>query len=106
MSLSANPLRLMLIATCLLAGCSSPSPKSETETAASQPRPETCDTAPVQNLVGKPGSTEMREQARERAGAQRARLIGPDDMVTLDYDSQRLNLWMDASGIVQRVSCG
>ncbi len=35
-----------------------------------------------------------------------ARVLGPNDMVTLEYRSERLNLNTDQAGTVNRVNCG
>ncbi|MNF00923.1 Peptidase inhibitor I78 family protein [compost metagenome] len=46
------------------------------------------------------------EQARKASGSQLARAIGPHDVMTLEYRSERLNLNTDAQGVVTRVNCG
>ena len=46
------------------------------------------------------------EQARKDAGAESARTIGPDQMVTMDFNDKRLNLDTDAKGVVTAVRCG
>jgi predicted ATP-dependent protease len=56
--------------------------------------------------LGKTASAELLEQARKRAGAQNARFLSPNDMVTLEYRSDRLNLSTDANKVVTRVNCG
>lgn len=107
-----------LFALALLAGCatdkpagsaaSSPAASGSGGTAAAPAGapPERCSSEPLADLVGKPGSLELLEQARQRAGAQRARMLTPDDMVTLEYDSQRLNIYLDEQDKVRMASCG
>jgi hypothetical protein len=56
--------------------------------------------------MGKPASAYLLEQARKASGAQYARILKPDDMVTLEYRSERLNLNVDRQGVVTRVNCG
>ncbi len=34
------------------------------------------------------------------------RIIGPYDAVTRDFQPDRLNLYTDAAGVVQRITCG
>jgi len=46
------------------------------------------------------------EQARVKAGAQTARVLSPNDMVTLEYRSDRLNLNTDQAATINRVNCG
>ncbi|MDP1249990.1 I78 family peptidase inhibitor, partial [Klebsiella pneumoniae] len=44
--------------------------------------------------------------ARTRAGAQNARILKPNDMITLEYRSDRLNLNTDDNLVITRVNCG
>ena len=34
------------------------------------------------------------------------RVIGPGDVVTMDFVAERLNLWVSGSGEIERVTCG
>ena len=95
-----------ILGTALLAGCASSTAPSEQPARASAAIPERCSTEPLADLIGKPGSQELLYQARQRSGAQRARMLNPDDMMTMDYDSQRLNVDLDEQGRVYRLSCG
>ena len=82
-------------------------PASPTTTAAaSAPTEASCNAQAVQDLVGRHASGLIAEGARQRAGAQRVRMIGHDEMVTKEYDAGRLNLQLDAQGRVARVYCG
>ena len=107
----------LVLAAVLLAGCSSMSQSSsrpEESVASSSvssanssvdgyPR---CDAAAVQFAVGKPASAALLDQAKAKAGAQTARVLGPNDIVTLEYRSDRLNLNTDDAGTINRVNCG
>ena len=96
-----------LFAVTLLAGCSNTSsepatdPVTTTDTGHSR-----CEAKAAEFTLGKAASAELLEQARTRAGAQNARFLSPNDMVTLEYRSDRLNLHTDAGRIVTRVNCG
>jgi hypothetical protein len=46
------------------------------------------------------------EAARVAAGARMARTIRPGQMVTKEYDAERLNLDVDASGRIVAARCG
>uniref|UniRef100_A0A7C1WUE6 Peptidase inhibitor I78 family protein n=1 Tax=Pseudomonas graminis TaxID=158627 RepID=A0A7C1WUE6_9PSED len=103
----------LVLAAALLAGCSSMSQSSSQpeDGVASSPASSVdgyarCDAAAVQFAVGKPASAALLDQAKVKAGAQTARVLGPHDMVTLEYRSDRLNLNTDDSGKVNRVDCG
>ncbi len=37
---------------------------------------------------------------------ERARVLGPDDIATQDYRIDRLNVYVDSEGIIQRLTCG
>jgi hypothetical protein len=103
----------LVLAAALLAGCSSTSESTRQpeESVASSPTSTAsgyarCDAAAVQFAVGKPASAALLDQAKAKAGAQTARVLGPHDIVTLEYRSDRLNLNTDDSGKVNRVNCG
>lgn len=96
-----------LLAAGLLAGCSTPStdsvtaPVTTTDTGHSR-----CEAKAAEFTLGKKASPELLEQARVRAGAQNARILKPSDRVTLEYRSDRLNLNVDDTLMVTRISCG
>jgi hypothetical protein len=99
----------LVLVAALLAGCSSTSESSsmpEEGVATSASGYSRCDAAAVQFAVGKPASAALLDQAKAKAGAQTARVLGPHDVVTLEYRSDRLNLNTDDSGTVNRVNCG
>ncbi|RML33689.1 Lipoprotein [Pseudomonas savastanoi pv. glycinea] len=68
--------------------------------------PGRCDAGLGQFAIGKPASIDLLSQVRARTGSQDARILGPDDMVTLEYRSERVNVNTDASGKVTRINCG
>ncbi|MDE1198754.1 MAG: I78 family peptidase inhibitor [Pseudomonas sp.] len=98
----------LVLAVALLAGCSSTS--ESTKPAEGSATADTgyarCDAAAAQFAVGKPATPALLEQARVKAGAQTARVLGPNDMVTMEYRSDRLNLNTDQAATVSRVNCG
>ncbi|WP_110949174.1 I78 family peptidase inhibitor [Pseudomonas bohemica] len=98
----------LILAAVLLAGCSSTSESSQPAEGpvASDSGYSRCDAAAAQFAVGKPASAALLEQARVKSGAQTARVLGPNDMVTLEYRSDRLNLNTDPAAMVNRVNCG
>ena len=51
-------------------------------------------------------SAEMVEAARKDAGADRVRTLRPGQAVTMEYLAGRLNLYLDASGNIERIACG
>lgn len=104
-----------VVVTSLLAGCSTPSGSSSDAKATDSSAQEQtsaatgdgrCNAEGGQFAVGKPASMDLLNQVRTRTGAMDARLLGPNDMVTLEYRSERVNVNADATGKVIRVNCG
>lgn len=92
-----------LVAAFLLAGCNTSPGEREPVAEAGHSR---CEAKAAEFVVGKKASRELLEQARTRAGAQTARVLGPHDVVTLEYRSDRLNLNADENAVITRVNCG
>lgn len=65
-----------------------------------------CEASGADFSVGKHSSAALLEQARTSSGSQTARILKPNDVVTLEYRSDRLNLNVDDKGVVTRVNCG
>jgi hypothetical protein len=99
--------RAWLLPVVLLAGCAShdEAAKAPAEPVAALPS-DGCTASAVQSLIGHPVNPGVLEQARLQAGAQRARVLRPGTAVTLEYDSQRLNLDTDDADVITRASCG
>ncbi|OPB00964.1 hypothetical protein BFW87_00750 [Pseudomonas fluorescens] len=96
-----------LLAALALAGCSTPGAsvpaKDAVVTEAGSGR---CESKAAEFAVGQTASPQLLEQARTRSGAQNARILKPNDMVTLEYRSDRLNLNTDDKLVITRVNCG
>lgn len=99
-----------LLAAMALAGCATSGTGSGSKgSAGSAPvvaNDGRCDAQGAQFAVGKPASPQLLEEARSRSGSQIARILKPNDVITLEYRSERLNLNADDSGTVTRVNCG
>ncbi|HBO5021608.1 TPA: hypothetical protein L4W68_004668 [Pseudomonas aeruginosa] len=106
-----------LVLAALLAGCSSNGDSPSTEGAsvatgsASAPAATPaadgrCDANAVQAYVGKQASAAIVEEARRAAGAEVARALRPHDAVTMDYNPRRLNIDVDNTLVIKRLSCG
>lgn len=65
-----------------------------------------CDAGPAQSAIGKSSTARNVEAARVAAGARMARTIRPGQMVTKEFDAERLNLDVDGSGRIVAVRCG
>lgn len=65
-----------------------------------------CDPAAVQSLVGEQATDDVIEQARIGAGAEVARTLRPDQVVTMEYRAGRLNIDIDDAGTITGLRCG
>ena len=92
----------LLLASSTLLGCQQTQPQTQealTVTGA-------CNAEAVQHFIGKTASPALLDQARNQSGAQTARVLQPEDVVTLEYNAQRLNLSTDQALVIQRINCG
>jgi hypothetical protein len=79
-----------MVAACLgLAGCQ-----------AVDDAPDACGAERYGSLIGTPVAAVTLPADLD------FRIIGPDDVVTMDYDPTRLNLRTDAGGTIVAVDCG
>ena len=65
-----------------------------------------CDESQAQWAIGKAVTQTEVEQARKDAGAETVRSLKPDQAATMDFNDKRLNLDLDAKGVVTAVRCG
>lgn len=79
------------VTLALLAGCATQPPR---------PSPDQCNLAIHSDLVG------QNHGAITLPPALPQRIISPGQMVTMDYNASRLNLYVDEKGWIQRVTCG
>lgn len=103
-----HPRLFSVIATAaLLAGCAAPQRAAPVDVRTDiPPRGGRCDAAPAQSAIGKAGTARNVEAARVASGALMARTISPGQMVTKEFDAERLNLQVDGSGRITGANCG
>lgn len=107
--MTLNRIVLSLFAVAALAGCSSRDASSDAAPKAAETAPApsaSCDAKAVQSLVGKTITPTLTEEARRDAGASVARVLHPHQPVTMEYNSQRLNIDVDDRQVVKQVNCG
>ena len=95
-----------VLAVAMLAGCSTTSSESAKDPVATDAGHSRCESKAAEFTIGQKASPQLLEQARTRAGAQNARILKPNDMITLEYRSDRLNLNTDDNLVITRVNCG
>ncbi|MFS2032471.1 I78 family peptidase inhibitor [Polaromonas sp. CT11-55] len=98
------PASFTAIAFLLISACSSTPATSQ----APEPAPVSsrCNAAPAQFSVGRNADAALENEARTRAGAKAVRVLRPNQVVTMEFNAERLNLTVDDAGRVTRVSCG
>lgn len=96
-------------AAVVLTACSStPIGPSKSPSADKQaPRAlQRCDQAGAQWAVGKTNTEHNINEARQRAGAYMARVLRPGQPTTREFNAERLNLEVDATGRIIAARCG
>lgn len=109
MPLRTAPLLVSATAIALLAGCSNMNAPWSSGQASGRPAPapkQICNAQPAQSFVGRTNTSANLEQARQRAGAGMARVLHPGQVTTKEFNAERLNLEVDATGRILAVRCG
>jgi hypothetical protein len=65
-----------------------------------------CDASKAEWMIGQRPSAELLERGAAAAGAQVARYLRHDEMVTMEYHPSRLNVDLGEDGLVRAVRCG
>jgi hypothetical protein len=65
-----------------------------------------CSAEGLANLVGQPATSDLAADALDRSGARSLRWLQPGMAVTMDYRRDRLDIHLDASNRVTRITCG
>lgn len=85
----------------LLAGCSSQQPAQQTAEITGD-----CNVENLQGVLGQNASAELIQQVQQQANAKTLRVLAPGDAATMDYNPQRLNIDIDESEVIIRLTCG
>ena len=91
-----------LLATPVLLSACVPAP----QTPPTAPEGRECDAAPAQNLVGQKGTGGVGAQIVQVTGSKTLRWIGPDQAVTMDYRTDRVNVYHTSDFIITQITCG
>lgn len=71
------------------------------EAPADKPEPGDCGSGEMGHLMGI-----QRAQLETIAFTQPHRILGPNDVMTMDFNPERVNFTLDESGTVVRIWCG
>ncbi len=66
---------------------------------------EKCDASNIEQFVGQPRSSGLEQQMLQVSHASTVRWVPPGTAVTMEYRSDRLSVYLDASNRVERISC-
>lgn len=103
----SKKLTIGLLTAALLAGCAnSPVPEDAPRPPAMEKSNEECDASRLQTYIGQLHSDALERALANQSQAQRLRIIRPDQGYTMDYRSDRLNIYLDKAGRIERLSCG
>jgi len=107
------------VVTVVLAGCStSATTPSDRQGGSTSPAPAAtpaarpsggngqCDANAVQSIVGERFSDRAAQGAQSRAGAATLRVLQPGQVMTMEYNPQRLTIVVDESGAIASARCG
>jgi hypothetical protein len=67
---------------------------------------DSCKADAAQQFVGQAATPEIVEQARVASGAKTARVLTPDQVITMEYRGDRLNVRVSADNVIGSVGCG
>lgn len=93
------PLVVLLLA---VGACSTMPPPPDAVTAVGG----VCNAEAVRWTIGREATAETVERARIESGSAVARVVGPDDMVTMDHRIDRLHLDVNARNAITGARCG
>lgn len=97
---------LTLLAGALLAaGCAQQPPAYQPPSAPPSSGTQ-CNAAPAQFAVGRDQTAPLVEEVRQRSGAHIARVLRPNQVVTMEFNGERVNVVVDAGNKVTAVRCG
>lgn len=101
---------LTLIAgTAMVAGCSLVPERGTGKAQAHKAPPraeQRCNAASAQWAIGKTNTEHNVNEARQRAGAYMVRVLRPGQPTTREFNAERLNLEVDATGRIIKSFCG
>jgi len=95
-----------------LAACTASGPRPQPQQQPSpaggaRPAPgSTCDAEPVQDLVGSKLTPQVTEQARARSGSTYTRVLRPGQVMTMEYNAERITLILDERDVITKLHCG
>ena len=97
-------MKIVLVAAVLTSAACTPV-EMRGETPAAAPVASACNADSLGDLVGKRASDARADVMQTRSGARTLRWIAPNTATTKDFRVDRLNVYVDAKGRIERFSC-
>lgn len=95
--------RPLLVALPLMAACTPVEMRETAPVEAATPGP--CATGGLASLIGKRTSDARADMMLKTSGAKTLRWIAPNTAVTMDFRQDRLNVYVDGKGRIEKFSC-
>ena len=94
--------RIIVGAACVLAvsACAAAGPPVRGETPGSR-----CNDSDIQPFVGRQATAELGAEMQRVSGAAIVRWVPHGTMITMEYRSDRLTVYLDSNNRVERISC-
>lgn len=100
------PVPGLLLASLMLAGCTSAHPGGAAETVPPAIDPATCRNETLAPFIGQKADEQTGEAMLKASGARRIRWVAPGMAVTMDYRPDRITVSYNAQRIIVQASCG
>ena len=97
-------MKIVLVAALLASAACTPV-EMRGETPAAAPVEAACNADSLGDLVGKRASDARADVMQTRSGARTLRWIAPNTATTKDFRVDRLNVYVDAKGRIERFTC-
>lgn len=99
---------LTTLAACVSPNAVSPNAASANAVSpnAAAPAPQSCDAGPAHTVFGRSMTPALEQEALQVTGARTVRLLRPGQVITKEYDPERLNLQLNSDNVAVRAYCG
>jgi hypothetical protein len=97
-------------ATLLLAACSTalapaPQPPADSPPQHGGAPGHQCDPANIQQFVGQQKNDAVEQNMLRVSGASTVRWVPPNTAITMEFRYDRLTVYLDSRGVIERISC-
>ncbi|MCK0767230.1 I78 family peptidase inhibitor [Chromohalobacter canadensis] len=90
----------------LLAGCTGGPTPDEAPSPPPMSQDDVCGADALQDYIGQHADEATVAQLETDSDAERVRVIGPNQAVTMDYRADRLNVKLDDQDTIDELTCG